>query len=303
MSRILIGTAGFSYKDWEGIFYPPGLKKSSHPLEHFAQYFECCEINTTFYGHLKPELGSKWCDLVNAVNPDFEFTAKLNKAFTHAPAAVVQSTNASSISPLAEDQGLAKAGLDSLAEREKLGALLAQFPISFKNTDENRAYLEKLIASFGEYPLVIEVRHASWNQPEVLLAFAEKNVAFCNIDQPLLGRALRPTDYVTSKIAYVRLHGRNYKEWFEADNRDDRYNYMYTEKELAGWGERIRSVSSRAEKTFAITNNHFKAQAAANALELQHLLTGKKVPAPETLVQAYPVLEKIVSSDRAPHSR
>ncbi len=298
MSRIYIGTAGFSYKDWQGTFYPRGMKRSQHPLSYYARYFDCCEINTTFYGHLKPEWAQKWCDLVAAECPDFQFTAKLNQAFTHAPAAVVTSTSAATIRPGTDDEALAKVGLDALATRGRLGALLAQFPISFKNTDDNRAYLSGLIARFKEYPLVVEVRHLSWNDAKVLTSFTEQNIAFCNIDQPLLGRALRPSQHVTSSVAYVRMHGRNYKEWFEADNRNDRYNYLYTEKEVADWSERVQEMSGRAEKTFVITNNHYKGQAAANALEIKQLLSGEKVDAPPQLVETYPVLRKYVKDPK-----
>jgi len=292
MGRTYIGTAGFSYKDWQGTFYPRGMKRSQHPLGYYARYFDCCEINTTFYGHLRPEWGKKWCDTVAAECPDFQFTAKLYQGFTHAPAAVVQSTSAETIKPAEDDEALARKGLDSLAERGRLGALLAQFPISFKNTDANRDYLAGLIERFRDYPLVVEVRHLSWNDAKVLAGFAEKNVAFCNIDQPLLGRAIRPSQHVTAPVGYVRMHGRNYKEWFESNNRNDRYNYLYTEKEIADWAERVRQIDARAEKTFVITNNHYKGQAAANALEIKELLPGKKVAAPPALVETYPVLRK-----------
>ena len=292
--RILIGTAGFSYKDWEGIVYPPGLKKKKHPLEFLAQYFDCCEINTSFYGHIQLKTGKQWCELVADSNPNFEFTAKLFRSFTHAPGAVLQSTSAATLNPLDEDETKAKEGLDSIAARNKLGALLIQFPISFKNTDENREYLQRLIERFREYPLAVEVRHATWDNPEVLAGFAQKDVAFCNIDQPRLGRAVSATEHATARLAYVRLHGRNYKEWFQSDNRDDRYNYLYTPEQLEAWKEKIERLGQKAEKTFAVTNNHYKGKAAVNALELKQMLTGKKVKAPGTLVEHYPELKDFV---------
>jgi len=293
-SKVLIGTAGFSYKDWEGIVYPPGLKKRQHPLQFLSQYFDCCEINTSFYGHIQPRTAKQWCEFVQEVNPNFEFTAKLFRSFTHAPGSVLQSTSAATLNPLQEDEVKAKAGLDALAEREKLGALLIQFPISFKNTDDNQDYLQSLVERFREYPLVIEVRHSTWNIPEVLAQFSAQNVAFCNIDQPMLGRALRATEYATSSIAYVRLHGRNYKEWFQSDNRDDRYNYLYKPEQLQPWKEKIERLAEKAEKTFAVTNNHYKGKAAVNALELKQMLSGRKVRAPETLVEHYPELKEFV---------
>jgi len=200
-SQIRVGTAGWSYKDWEGVVYPKDLKKRKiHPLSHYARFFDCCEINASFYGHIRPEIGTQWAATVAAVNPKFRFTAKLNKAFTHAPNAAMQSTSAATLRPNPEDERLARAGLDSLANASRLGALLIQFPISFKNTAENLVYLTKLLGKFSDYPLVLEVRHATWNRPEILAQLAEQHVGFVNIDQPLLGKALRPTDHTTSTI-------------------------------------------------------------------------------------------------------
>jgi uncharacterized protein YecE (DUF72 family) len=156
--EIYIGTAGWSYKDWQGTVYPEQTKRSQHPLEYLAQFFDLVEINTSFYGHIKPEWGKLWCRKAVGVNPRFMFTAKLNRAFTHSPVAVVQSTSAETINATAEDEALAKAGLDSLMEEERLGALVIQFPISFKNTNENRDYLNTLLEKFAEYPNVVEVR-------------------------------------------------------------------------------------------------------------------------------------------------
>jgi uncharacterized protein YecE (DUF72 family) len=295
--NIFIGTAGFSYKDWEGTVYPKDLKKRKiHPLEYLAQFFDCCEINTSFYGHIKPETGKQWAAMVSAVNPRFLFTAKLNQAFTHSPLAVIQSTSAETIRPLPEDETLAKAGLDSVANAGRLGALLVQFPISFKNTPENQAYLEQLIQRFSQYPLVVEVRHATWNVPALFSRLAEQGVGFANIDQPILGRAIHPTDHVTSHVGYVRLHGRNYKNWFDSERRNDRYDYLYTRPELEGWVERIKTVDASAAKTFVITNNHPDGKAAVSALEIAHMLSGGKVKAPATLLEKYPRLKPSAES-------
>jgi len=294
--EIYVGTAGWSYKDWQGIVYPEQTKRSQHPLEYLAQFFDLVEINTSFYGHIKPEWGKLWSRKAVAVNPRFMFTAKLNRAFTHSPVSVVQSTSAETINANPEDEELAKAGLDSLMEENRLGALLIQFPISFKNTNENRDYLNLLLEKFGHYPKVVEVRHSSWENEGILRYFGEKGIAFCNIDQPVLGKSLRGTQHVTSDLGYVRLHGRNYDQWFQSDNRDDRYNYLYTEKELQGWKQKITSIAARAERTFVVANNHFRGQAAVNALQLKSLLSGgDKVPIPEILATRYPVLETIAA--------
>jgi uncharacterized protein YecE (DUF72 family) len=291
---IRIGTAGWSYKDWDGIFYPSGMShRRQHPLEYLARFFDTTEINTSFYGPLKPEWAKLWCRKVAAVNKNFLFTAKLYRAFTHSPIAVMEPTSAATIRPTDEDEIRTREGLDAIASEGRLGALLIQFPVSFKNTSLNREYLDRLLRQFIEYPRVVEVRHSSWNDPETLAAFTHKDVGFCNIDQPLLGRSLAPTEHVTAAIGYVRLHGRNYEQWFDSDNRNDRYNYLYTELELAGWKERIESVAERAQTTYVITNNHFESKAGVNALELKAMISGKRVLAPPTLIQKYPELRRI----------
>jgi uncharacterized protein YecE (DUF72 family) len=303
-NEVRIGTAGWSYKDWDGIFYPSGMqRRKQHPLEYLARFFDTTEINTSFYGPLKPEWAKLWCRKVAAVNKNFLFTAKLYRAFTHSPIAVMEPTSAATIRPTDEDEARTREGLDAIASEGRLGALLIQFPVSYKNTSLNREYLERLLRQFIEYPRVVEVRHSSWNDAATLAAFTQKDVGFCNIDQPLLGRSLAPTEHVTSAIGYVRLHGRNYEQWFDSDNRNDRYNYLYNQRELAGWKERIESVAERAHTTYVITNNHFESKAGVNALELKAMISGKRVPAPPTLIQKYPELRNIADpAEDAPTS-
>jgi uncharacterized protein YecE (DUF72 family) len=297
-NNVRFGTAGWSYKDWEGVFYPSGMQhRKVHPLQYLARFFDTTEINTSFYGPIKAQLAKLWCRKVAEVNPRFLFTAKLYRAFTHSPVAVVGPTSAATIRPTDEDEARTREGLDVLAGEGRLGALLIQFPLSFKNTSLNREYLERLLHQFIEYPRVVEVRDSSWDNAETLAAFAQQNVGFCNIDQPVLGRSLAPTEHVTAPIAYIRLHGRNYDQWFDFDNRNDRYNYLYNEREMGDWKERIETVAAKAETTFVITNNHFESKAGVNALELKAMLMGKRVPAPPTLLQKYPELRRFADPD------
>jgi uncharacterized protein YecE (DUF72 family) len=288
--RIRIGTAGWSHKDWEGIFYPSGMQhKKIHPLEYLGRFFDTAEINTSFYGPLKAEHAKLWSRRVATVNPNFLFTAKLYRAFTHSP---IEPTSAATIRPTDEDEIKTREGLDALASEGKLGALLIQFPISFKNTSLNREYLERLLRQFIEYPRVIEVRDSSWDNPETLAFFAQKDVSFCNIDQPLLGKSLAPTQHVTAPVAYVRLHGRNYSDWFNSDDRNDRYNYLYKERELESWKDRIENIAEKAQTTYVITSNYFEGKSAVNALQLKSMVTEKRVAAPPTLIQKYPELRR-----------
>ncbi len=293
--QIYVGTAGWSYKDWEGIVYPAQIKKSQHPVEFMARYFDVLEINTSFYGHVKPEWGKLWSRMARAVNPAFMFTAKLNRAFTHSPIPVMQSTSADTIRATEEDERLAREGFESLAAEGTLGAVLIQFPISFKNTGPNRMHLDSVIEKFKQFPLVVEVRHNGWTNEGTLRYFAEKGVAFCNIDQPKLGKAVAPSEHVTAPLGYVRLHGRNYDQWFDSDSRNDRYNYLYTDPELRGWKTRIDAIGEKAQKTFVIANNHFEGKAAVNALQLKSMISGKQVEVPDTLLKKYWELGEIAA--------
>src|SRR5581483_6589915 len=180
--QIRFGPAGWSYKDWDGVFYPPGMqRRKEHPLEYLSRCFDMVEINTSFYGHIRPELAKIWGRKVSA-NPEFRFTAKLHRSFTHSPIAVMEPTSAATIRPNEQDERLAREGLDALAQTGKFGALLIQFPASFKTTSLNREYIETLIRQFIAYPRVIEVRHSTWDNADTIRYFEQKNVSFCNID-------------------------------------------------------------------------------------------------------------------------
>jgi len=279
--EIRVGPAGWSYADWAGIVYPASRPRDFHEAGYLAQFFDTIEINTSFYHPPAAKTAQGWIRRV-AHNPRFKFTAKLWQRFTH-------DRNANR-----EDEKACKAGLAPLLEAGRLGALLLQFPWSFKNSKENREYLGGLVVEFVEFPLVLEVRHNSWNQPEVFKMLADLGVGFCNIDQPVIGRSIEPSARATAPVGYVRLHGRNYEHWFSSeDHPEERYNYLYSAEELQPWAERIRRITEQADATFVITNNHFQGKAIANALQLVHLLTGNPVNVPDTLLAQYPELAKI----------
>jgi uncharacterized protein YecE (DUF72 family) len=286
---IRVGPAGWSYADWAGIVYPSRKPKGFHEAEYLSQFFDTIEINTSFYQPLRPEHCRQWIALVSA-NPRFVFTAKLWQRFTHEQVAN------------AEDERAVRAGFDVLRDAAKLGAVLLQFPFSFHRTEENVAYLGKLLKRFSDYPLVVEVRHATWNDKAFYAMLHERGVGFCNIDQPVIGRSMKPTERATACVAYVRLHGRRYDSWFSDDPAmppSERYNYLYTEGELDPWAARIRHIAGGGDTTYVIANNHFEGKAVVNALQLVHLLTQAKVKVPEPLRQHYPELDRIASEPPA----
>lgn len=270
--RIRVGPAGWSYTDWEGTVYPKHGSKFDH-LAYLAAFFDTIEINSPFYRIPPPTHAKSWVRRVSG-NPDFRFTTKIFRGFTHEDA------------DLGADAVKAfRTYLDPLAEADRLGAVLLQYPWSFKNTPESISKLDRLFRAFADYPLALEVRHSSFQNDAFARFLDERNVSWVNVDQPMFQDSVKPADTVTGPVAYVRLHGRNYEKWFAHKESWERYNYLYSKEELAPWVERVRSMSKEKD-TFVVTNNHFRGQAIVNAADLQDAL-GQPAKVPPQLKEAY----------------
>lgn len=206
------------------------------------------------------------------------------------------------VAATSEEERLVRAGFDVLHAAGKLSAVLLQFPFSFHRTRETAAHLAALLKRFADYPLVVEVRHASWQTPETFRLLEECHSGFCNIDQPVIGRSLEPSAETTAPTGYVRLHGRRYDTWFSDDAAipsHERYNYLYSTEELAPWAERVAKVAKRSREVFVITNNHYQGKSVVNALQLISMLKGSKVKVPEPLRHQFPELEAIADTPPA----
>jgi len=284
---LLVGTAGWSFPDWEGVVYPRGAARSGEALKILSRIFDVLEINVSFYRPPTPVMARAWLAAVAPI-PSFRFTAKLWQGFTHQRE-----------EPHDAEEQAWKEGIAPLAEAGRLGCVLVQFPHSFRNDAPGRAYLDSILDRFAELTLAVELRHASWLTDEVLSMLSARHVGFCNVDQPLIGDAIPPSTVVTAPHAYVRLHGRNRRDWFRRDaGRDARYDYLYTEEEVEDWARRIGLMRQRdpAATIYIIANNHYRGQAPANALELRSLLQGRPVEVPPTLLAAFPRLAKVASA-------
>ncbi len=267
MATLRIGLAGWSYADWKGIVYPDSSPKGFRPLEFLTHYFDTAEVNSTFYRPPTATQAKSWVEQASD-NPRFKFTAKLWQRFTHERNSW----------PSDDEIRTYRDGIAPLAEADRLGAILVQFPWSFRRTPENRQWLARIIDAFAEFPIVVEVRHTTWDTPAFYDGLRERGVAYCNIDQPTLRDCIEPSDIVTAPVGYVRLHGRNRENWF----RDgippyERYNYLYDANELKPWTKRIRSIAEIAQDTYVVTNNHYRGQAIVNALEIAESL-GQESP-------------------------
>ncbi|HVP67014.1 MAG TPA: DUF72 domain-containing protein [Anaeromyxobacteraceae bacterium] len=280
---IRVGVAGWDYDDWWGPVYPEPAPRGFDPLAYLAGYFDVVEVNSTFYRPLPARVARSWSRRV-AHLADFRFTAKLWRRFTHERDAYS-----------ADEVRRTREPLEALAEDGRLGAVLVQFPWSFKRDDASREWLRDVAAAFRGLPLVLEVRHASWNVPELYRSLHDQGIGFVNVDQPLFRNSLAPSAVATAAVGYVRIHGRNYKDWFRADaGRDERYDYLYTAGELTPWAERAKTLAALpgVADVYVVTNNHFGGQEVANAAMLRSMIEGRKVRVPPPLYARFrPSLE------------
>jgi len=274
---IRFGVAGWDYKDWWGPVYPVARPRGFDPLGYLSRYFDTIEVNSTFYGAGSPKASESWVRRVGA-NTRFKFTAKLWQRFTH--------QREEAWTPDEVEQ--VRAALSPIASADRLGCVLVQFPWSFKRTPENEEWLGDVLHAFAEFPLAVEVRHSSWNDPAFYSSLGERDVGAVNIDQPVFRHSIKPDARVTAGVGYVRLHGRNYENWFRDEAEPhERYDYLYTADELRGWLDRIHEVAEHARDTYVVTNNHYLGQAATNAAMLRKLYGEPDVAVPPELEEAY----------------
>ncbi|MCI0416596.1 DUF72 domain-containing protein [bacterium] len=285
MAEYYFGIAGWSYKDWKGIVYPQDAPAKFDELGYLANFFDVIELNNTFYRIPESKMVESWVKRVQH-NPRFQFTVKIYQGFTH------------------EKQPVKREELDQffqvlgpMVEANRLGPLLAQFPAAFKYTSENVDRLSELVESFRNFPLAVEFRHRSWIGETVKNWLEENQVSFCNVDEPIFRHHVKPSAEVTGPVGYVRLHGRNYADWYSG-NRDARYNYLYSEEELDHWVPRIEEMGKKAKDVYVIGNNHFRGQAPSNILQLKSKTIREPVPVPDPLLKAFPELRKVASATK-----
>jgi uncharacterized protein YecE (DUF72 family) len=179
-----------------------------------------------------------------------------------------------------------------------VGALLAQFPPSFKDTAPSRDYLAQLLRAFADYPVAVELRHKSWSDAigETLSLLNAFGAGWVQIDEPKFRFSIRQNylPNVTS-FYYMRLHGRNAAQWWRHDKSEDRYNYLYTAGELQEFSETAKAAKELVKKSYLYTNNHFSSKSVVNAVMLKAQL-GQPIEGeyPEALIETYPEIGEIV---------
>ena len=295
MTSLRIGTSGWSYPSgkgtWNGIFYPEKPTKSFDELRFYSERFNTVEVNSTFYGQPRTAVTASW---VKRTPPGFEFAVKLYRKFTH------PNLSADKTPVGAEDVEAFKSGIDPLATAARLGPLLAQFPASFKDSPEARDYLQWLLQTFRDYDVSVELRHRTWSdhRSAVLDLLRAFGAAWTQIDEPKFRLSIRQDFTPNAKdFYYMRLHGRNAAQWWKHERSEDRYNYLYSEAELKPIADVVKSARALVKKQYVYLNNHFAAQAVADAAVLRHLLDEPvKTPMPVELVARYPMLKGKVAT-------
>jgi uncharacterized protein YecE (DUF72 family) len=277
-AKIYVGTSGWSYPKgegtWKGYFYPSG---KINELEYYSQFFNTVEINSSFYRPPNPGYVYNW---VKRVPKDFLFTVKLWQKFTHPKMYQEATGEVAAISQ--DDVDLFRRSLEPLAVYGKLGALLAQFPPSFKNYGFGRQIMEAVIRTFGEYRLAVELRHRSWSDDENTARFLrENNVTWVQIDEPKFQSSISAEIPITADLAYFRFHGRNKEMWWQGDS-ESRYKYLYSSDEINELVEKVKAVLEQTNLTFALFNNHWRGYAPRNAVDMTKAL---KLPFTELPIQ------------------
>ena len=313
-----IGTSGWNYPTgkgkWNGLFYPATRAKRAgtagfDELRFYAEHFNTVEVNSTFYGQPRADVTRGWVERTPSA---FEFSLKLYQKFTHPKmfreAALKRAPGSGGawLDLLAQvtqaDIDEFRSGIEPLAESGRLGALLAQFPPSFKDTPESREYLAQLLHAFDDYPIAVELRHKSWSDAvgDTLAMLNAFGAAWVQIDEPKFQFSIRQ-NYLPNvqTFYYMRLHGRNAKQWWRHDASEDRYNYLYSGKELQEFADIAGAAKALVRKSYLYTNNHFAAKSVVNAVMLKAQL-GEPIDGeyPPELIERYPDIEDLVSQGR-----
>lgn len=280
-AKVHIGVGGWEHEVFDETFYPRGGMSSQEKLEHYARFFDCVEVRSTFWDtSLTEDDARQWVAAVAGIRA-FVFHVKLSRAITHAKTIQTSETN--------RIRGI----LQELANRNRLGTLLVQFPYSFTNTSGNRYHLVKLSELFRGFPLHVEFRHESWNQPSILPLLREHSLQSVSADFPRIKQLMPFIAGHAGDIAYIRLHGRNDKGWL-LNGFDSRYDYLYNPREIQELRRRIEALSKSCTDIFVVCNNTTAGKAIANAFQLQSAtMEGRAVPVPRTTLNAFPQLRQI----------
>ena len=255
--EVLVGTSGYGYIEWVGPVYP----EDAHPddfLTRYASMLSTVELNFSRYRMPTAERMSR---LLEQAGPSLVFSVKANEALTH------------EIDP-AGWRDATRVFLDALGpilKAGRLGAVLLQFPFSFRYQVDSRRYLDSVLGELGSLPVAVAFQNHEWYNNRVLDAFRVRRVSIATLDLPALEGLPPVMDVVAAPLAYIRFHGRNGETWWGSDSAS-RYDYLYSEDELEAWTGRVRAIAQRADRVLIYFNNYRRGQSVRNAKSLSAIL-------------------------------
>ena len=275
MNDILIGTSGYDYPEWKGVFYPDNLARKDFLL-YYSTKFNALELNSTFYSMPTPERMECFLERSEA---RLNFSVKAHKLLTH------------EISSLWKNEAqVFKNALKLMNKKNLLSSILFQFPQSFHYDIENRFYLSYLLDEFEGFPVAVEFRNKQWILDSVFEGLSKKNAAFVYCDMPDLKHLpffdfdskeflKQNCERIFGNMAYLRLHGRNANNWYVSENNNKdkkngsaRYEYLYSDEELFSFVPIVKFIKNADKRCQIFFNNHPKGYGAQNALKLQEML-------------------------------
>jgi uncharacterized protein YecE (DUF72 family) len=251
--NVYIGTSGFSYDDWKEVFYPAKMSRKDF-LEYYSKFFPAIEVNFTYY---QMPFERTINALIRKSVGRLKFIVKAHQSLTH--------ERIEQEEPYQQFQ----AALRPLEEAGVLSGVLAQFPFSFKRNIQNLNFLERFHERMNMYPLIIEFRHASWVNQEMMAFLKERNSGFCCVDEPKLPGLVPKVLINTNNIGYIRFHGRNKETWWNYKDQSERYDYLYHRRELGDWARRLKEFAENVNELFVFFNNHPRGQAVKNAFMMK----------------------------------
>ena len=302
--KILVGTASWSDPGFVERWYPKKMPAGER-LQWYAQHFEMVEVNSTFYSVPEPRMVERWCA---ATPDDFTFDVKLHQLFSFhsTPAKLLPpdlqrraETNAKGIVKSTPELQEALLGtflrsMSIFRAARKLGVLLLQLSPAFSPRKHQLSELQPLMDMLSDYDLAIEFRNRNWaagDQLKSTIDFVRKHRAiFVNVDTPASDHFMvMPSDIdevTNSDVAYLRLHGRNAKAYITGKTVAARFDYDYSESEIAEVAQRSRKLAKEARESHVIFNNNNLDYAPRAALGLRKAL-GQIVKTPARTAELF----------------
>jgi uncharacterized protein YecE (DUF72 family) len=303
VTEIRVGTCSWADKSLVAHWYPRGVSSSEARLRHYAEHFDAVEVDSTFYRLPDEENSVKWAD---RTPEGFVFHVKAFGVMTRHPVRVEQLPPDLREGVPTDDRGRVDrpprefraevfrrflAALEPLRRAGKLGGILLQFPPYVVYRDASFDYLRWACEQLSGHDVLVEFRHRSWfedeNREGTLGLLEELGASNVVVDAPKTdaGNLIPTVPALTSPLLYVRFHGRNAKTWnVRGKSAAERFDYLYSEAELAEWAGTLRELTTEARQSFAFFNNNGRspdgsggwiAQAPVNALMLKKLLAAE----------------------------